>query len=164
VGFAAQFALAAVQEYRPRAAKYVVVALGALVALNAWEVVRERPLVYVEGTKNMEAHRPYQMEIPPVLRALLAERPGAAILMETSVDPEIVARTGIPLRQTINEADLQIWDTALKAPAAHAALVLAFDGDAVDDAVKAHPEGLKAVQRFTAKGQPSGTLYVSDTP
>jgi len=164
VGFAAQFALAAVQEYRPRAAKYVVAALGALVALNAWEVVRERPLVYVEGTKNMEAHRPYQMEIPPVLRALLAERPGAAILMETSVDPEIVARTGIPLRQTINEADLQIWDTALKAPAAHAALVLAFDGDAVDDAVKAHPEGLKAVQRFTAKGQPSGTLYVSDTP
>jgi hypothetical protein len=41
---------------------------------------------------------------------------------------------------------------------------LAFDGDAVDSAVKKHPEGLTAVQHFTAKSQPSGTLYLSDTP
>ena len=113
-----------------------------VVALNAWQMVRERPLVYVEGTKNIEAHRPYEIEIPPVLRALLAVRPGAAILMETSVDPEIVALTGIPLRQTINEATWESGDAALNAPAAHAAIVLAFDGDPVDLAVKAHPEGL----------------------
>jgi hypothetical protein len=31
----------------------------------------------------------------------------------------------------------------------------------VDRAVKAHPEGLTVVARFTAKGQPSGTLYTS---
>jgi hypothetical protein len=79
------------------------------------------------------------------------------------VDPEILALTGIPLRQTINEADLAIWDEALAAPAAHAAIVLAFDGDAVDGAVKAHPEGLVAVEHFAAKGLPSGTLYVSNT-
>ena len=83
--------------------------------------------------------------------------------METSVDPEIVALTGIPLRQTINEADLAIWDAALKAPAQHAAIVLAFDGDAVDRAVKVHPEGLRSIGRFAAKGQPSGMLYVSDS-
>ena len=94
--------------------------------------------------------------------ALLARQPNATILMETSVDPQIVALTGIPLRQTINEADLSIWDEALRAPAHHAAIVLAFDGDAVDRAVKAHPEGLTAIEHFTAKGQPSGTLYVSN--
>ena len=127
-------------------------------------MLRERPLTYVEGLKNIEAHRPYQAEIPPVLRSLLVHRPGATFLMETSVDPQIVALTGIPLRQTINEADLEIWDAALKTPARHAAIVLAFDGDAVDSAVKKHPEGLTVVQQFTAKGQPSGTLYVSDTP
>jgi len=162
-GFAAQFAIAAVREFKPRLAKYAAGVLFAMVALNAWKVVRERPLVYVEGTKNIAAHRPYEVEIPPVLRALLAERPGAAILMETSVDPEIVALTGIPLRQTINEADQEIWEAALKAPAEHAAIVLAFDGDAVDRAVKAHPEGLRAVGRFTAKGLPQGAIYVSDT-
>jgi hypothetical protein len=98
------------------------------------------------------------------LRALLAERPGSEILMITSVDPEIVALTGIPLRQTINESDLEIYRAALAAPAAHAAIVLAFDGDEVDRAVRAHPAALTALRRFTAPGQPSGTLYVSGTP
>ena len=162
VGFAASFVFGAVREFKPQWTKFAVGMLFALVALNAWRVLREHPLAYVEGTKNIEAHRPYQIAIPPILRALLAERPGATILMETSVDPEIIALTGIPLRQTINEADLDIWDTALKAPATNAAIVLAFDGDAVDRAVREHPEGLTAVNHLTAKGQPSGTLYVAD--
>ena len=163
VGFVASLVIGAVRDFKPQWAKYAAGVLFALVVLNAWQVLRERPLAYVEGTKNIEAHRPYQNAIPPALRAQLALRPGATILMETSVDPEIVALTGIPLRKTINEADLAVWDTALKAPAQHAAIVLAFDGDAVDRAVKAHPEGLKAIARFTAQGQPSGTLYVSDS-
>jgi hypothetical protein len=163
VGFAASIVIGAVRDFKPQWAKYAAAGLFALVALNAWQIVREHPLAYVESLRNIEAHRPYQTEISPVLRAVLAQRPGATILMETSVDPEIVALTGIPLRQTINEADLAIWDAALKAPARHAAIVLAFDGDAVDRAVKQHPEGLTAVHRFTAKGQPSGTLYISET-
>ncbi len=164
VGFVASFLIGTVREFKPAWASYAASALFLLVALNAWQLVRQRPLVYVEGTKNIAAHRPYQLAIPPVLRAQLAIRPGATVLMETSVDPEIVALTGIPLRQTINEADLDLWTQALKAPAAHTAIVLAFDGDAVDCAVKAHPEGLTTIARFTAKGQPSGTMYVSDAP
>ncbi len=164
LGFAAQFAIAAVREFKPRWTNYAAGVLFALLALNAGQMARERPLVYVEGTKNLQAHRPYQVQIPPVLRALLAERPGSEILMITSVDPEIVALTRIPLRQTINESDLEIYRAALAAPAAHAAIVLAFDGDEVDRAVRAHPAGLTALRRFTAPGQPSGTLYVSGTP
>jgi hypothetical protein len=124
-------------------------------------MVRERPLVYVEGTKNLASRRDFEREIPPALRALLAERPGATVLMGTSVYPSLVALTGIPFRQTINESDLWIYQDALTAPAAHAAIVLAFDGDEIDQAVKAHPEGLTAVRRFTQAGQAPGTLYVS---
>jgi hypothetical protein len=164
LGFVASVVVGAVRDFKPQWEKFAAAALIALAALNAWKVLREHPLAYVEGLKNIEAHHPYQVEIPPVLRSLLVQRPGATVLMETSVDPEIVALTGIPLRQTINEADLDTWDTALKAPAQHAAIVLAFDGDAVDLAVKKHPDWLTVVQHFTAKGQPSGTLYVSDTP
>jgi hypothetical protein len=104
------------------------------------------------------------MEIPPALRALLAAKPGSVILMDTSVYPGLVSFTGIPLRQTINESDLGIYRAALTAPATHAAIVLAFDGDEIDRAVRAHPAGLRALQRFTAQGQPSATLYVSDAP
>jgi hypothetical protein len=125
--------------------------------------VRERPLTYVEGIKNIEARRNLEIEIPPVLRLLLAERPGGVVLMDTSVFPNLVAFTGIPLRQTINESDLTIYSDALAAPATHAAIVLAFDGDEIDRAVKAHPEGLTALRRFKTDGQPAGTIYLSDS-
>jgi len=168
LGFAAQFVLAAVNEFKPREinpwwVRYVAGALFTLVALNTAQMLRERPQVYVEGTKMIEARRPYDEQIPPALRALLAERPRGVVLMDTSVFPEIVAFTGIPLRQTINESDLEIYHAALAAPAAHAAIVLAFDGDEIDRAVKAHPQGLTAVRRFSTAGKPAGTIYTSDT-
>ena len=163
LGFVAQFVIAAVREFKPDWAKYAAGVMMALAALNAGKMLRERPLVYVESTKNIEARRPYEIEIPQALRSLLAQRPGSVILMDTSVYPEIVALTGIPLRQTINESDLDVYRDALEAPAAHAAIVLAFDGDEVDRAVKAHREGLTALVIFTASGQPPGTIYLSDT-
>ena len=169
LGFVAQFCVAAIREFKPREngfrwVTFATAAILVLVALNAARMIRERPLVFVEGTKNMQAHRPYQTEIPPVLRSLLAAHPGAVLLMDTSVDPEIVALTGIPLRQTINEADRQIFTDALAAPASHAAFVLALDGDEIDRAVHANPAGLTVYRCFTAPGQPTATLYVSDTP
>ena len=164
LGFAASFLIGAVREFKPGWAKYAAGLLIALAALNTLRILRERPLVYVESTKNIDARRPYDLAIPPALRSLLAERPGATILMNTSEYPELVTMTGIPLRQTINESDLEIYQNALAAPAASAPIVLTFDGDEIDRAVKAHPEGLRAIEHFSAKWQPSATLYVSDSP
>jgi hypothetical protein len=163
LGFAAQYAIGAVRNVKPHWASYVAATLFALVVLNAWKMVRERPLVYVEGTKNIEARRGYDLEIPPALRGLLNDRPGGEVLMVTSVYPEIIAFTGIPLRQTINESDKEFYQAALAAPAANAAIVLAFDGDDVDRAVKAHPEGLTEMFRFESSSQRPGTIYVSTT-
>jgi hypothetical protein len=163
LGFVAQFFLGAVREFKPRWTPLATIAPAALIAWNAWALIGDRPLVYVEGTKNIAARLPYDENIPHEMRRLVAEHPGGAVLMNTSVYPELVAFTGIPLRQTINESDQYIYRDALAAPAASAAIVLAFDGDEIDRAVKAHPEGLTEVARYTASGEPSGTLYVSDT-
>ncbi len=163
VGFAAGFLLAAVREFMPKAGPVLVGLMMAIVAVNTAEMLRERPLVYVEGTKNLESRQAFVVEIPPVMRALLACRPGGEVLMNTSVYPQIVAFSGIPLRQTINEGDQLLYTNALAAPAEHAAVVLAFAGDQIDSAVKAHPAGLREVGRFAAPGQPPATLYVSDT-
>jgi len=164
LAFTAQFAIAVVREFKTGWVKYAVAAFQSLLFLNAWVVVREHPLTYIEGTKNIESRRPLEIQIPPVLRALLASRPGAAVLMKTSVYPQIVANTGIPLRQTINESDREYYFEALAAPAAHAAIILAFDGDDVDRAVQDHPSGLTKIGRYSAPGLPPGTVYVSDTP
>jgi hypothetical protein len=48
-------------------------------------------------------------------------------------------------------ATSEFYRDALAAPAAHAAIVLAFDGDEIDQAVKAHPEGLTAYRRFSPR-------------
>lgn len=166
LGFAAQLFLSAVREFKPQAkwASSAAAILFVLIGLNAFAMVREHPPIYVEGQRIIAAHRPYELEIPPVLRALLAQRPGGVVLMITSTDPQIVALTGIPLRQTINESDLEIYRDALAAPAAHASFVLAFDGDEIDSAIHAHPSGLTLYRRFSAPGQPAAALYVSGTP
>ena len=164
LGFAASIVLGLAHEFKPGFARYLSIVLFLLIGLNVGWMLREGPPVYVEGTKNIEARRSYEIEIPAALREQLASRPGGIVLMDTSVYPQIVAFTGIPLRQTINESDKEFYRDAVAAPSQHAALVLAFDGDEVDRAVHAHPEGLREVRRFTAPGQPAGTLYVPVTP
>ncbi len=163
LGFVAHFFLVGIREFKPQWVNYASALLVALAVWNAWKVTAEKPLTYIEGTKNIEARRPLEQQIPPVLRSLLATRPGGLVLMKTSVYPNLVAFTGIPLRQTLNEGDADFYSAALAAPATHAAIIVAFDGDEIDQAVNAHPTGLKAIGRYSAPGQPTGTVYVSDT-
>jgi hypothetical protein len=166
LAFAAQFVLGLVREFKPSTAGLrwrtaAIAFLAALIGFNFAQMLGQHPLVYVEGTKNLAARHLYDVAIPPVLRSLLAMRPGGIVLMNTSIYPELVSLTGIPLRQTLNESDKQYFTAALADPATHAAIILAFDGDQVDRAVKAHPQGLALIGHFFAKGQPSATIYVS---
>ncbi|MGB6829756.1 MAG: hypothetical protein WBE41_17035, partial [Terracidiphilus sp.] len=163
LGFLAEFAIGAVREFKPSWVRATVATFAGLIVLNSIDLIQRGPLVYVESTKNVEARRPFDENIPPVMRQLLSRRPGAPVLMNSSVYPELIAFSGIPLAQTINESDQYVYRDALAAPAEHAAIVVAFDGDEIDRAVKAHPEGLIEVAHFTAKGQAAGTIYVSGT-
>jgi hypothetical protein len=135
--------------------------LFALAGLNVFALLRGHPIVYVESTKNADARQPYDYAIPPALKSLLALDPRVPVLMNTSLYPEIVAFTGIPLRQTINESDLEIYRSALASPARHAAIIVTFDGDEIDTAVKAHLADLTLMNSFSAQGQPSAAIYVS---
>jgi len=166
LGFAAEFVTRALGLLKaPRLALALTVlvttALFILVGVNFAQLLRHRPIVYVEGTKNLDARLHYDQAIPPFLQDLLTFLPRTPILMDTSAYPELVSLTGIPLRQTINESDLEIFRTALAAPARHAAIVVAFDGDDIDRAVKLNPSGLDVAAQFTAQGQPTATIYVS---
>jgi hypothetical protein len=166
LGFAAQLIAGALARIKvpslpPLLPKLAFTVLFALAGLNVFALLRSAPIVYVEGTKNADARQPYDDAIPPALKSLLILDPRAPVLMNTSLYPEIVAFTGIPLRQTINESDLEIYRSALAAPASHAAIIVAFDGDEVDKAVKAHLADFTLMGRFTAKDQPSAAIYAS---
>jgi hypothetical protein len=166
IGFAAQLIARALRRIKlPNSAftlpKLAFVLLFALAGLNVFALLRSHPIVYVEGAKNAHARQPYDNSIPPALQSLLSLDPHATVLMNTSIYPEIVAFTGIPLRQTINEGDLGIYRSALDDPAAHAAIVVAFDGDEIDTAVKAHRADFTLIASFAAKNQPSAAIYAS---
>ncbi len=166
VGFAARFAIAPLGRWQGRRfaqflPEIAFALLFLLAGVNVWSLLRQEPIVYAESTYNLEARLPYDEAIPQLLRDMLRTDPRGTVLMNTSMYPEIVAFTGIPLRQTINESDLEIWRAALLEPASHAAIVVAFDGDEVDRAVKAHPQGLAVAGRFSADKQPSATVYYS---
>ena len=76
LGFGAQFVIAVFREFKRNLVPIAATAIYAVVAVNAWAVLRDHPLTYIEGTKNIESRRAFEVEIPPVLRSLLATRPG----------------------------------------------------------------------------------------
>jgi hypothetical protein len=167
LGFAAQFVLAAVNEFKPREQPSLAPrrarTLFACVALNAGKMLRERPLVYVEGTKNIDARRPTMSRF---LRRCArcspsAGRRGADGHVGLSGDRRLHRDSAAPDHQRERSGDLS--RRAGRARRARG-IVLAFDGDEIDRAVKAHPEGLTAVRRFSTPGKPAGTIYVSGTP
>ncbi len=145
----------------PLASAVAFIAFFALAAMNVVQLVRAGPLVYLESEINLDTRLSYDEKIPPVLEDLLSLFPRAPVLMNTSAYPELVSLSGIPLRQTINESDLQIFRAALASPASSAAVIVAFEGDDVDRAVSAHPQDLAVAARFTANSQPPATIYFS---
>lgn len=163
VGFAANFILAGFKEFNPRAARPAVALMLAAVGVNVLLMLHLGPPVYIEGTKNAIARRPYEGVLAKALREQLGLRPDAVVLTKTSVYPQVVALSGIALRQTINESDKEYYQAALQAPAEHATIVLAQAGDPIEKAVHDHPAGLTEVGHFVAQDQPSITIYVSDT-
>jgi hypothetical protein len=117
------------------------------------------PLVLKEALVNATTRVPFERDVALVLEEL---PPGAPILMQESDHIGALQDAGIPLRQTINETDLDSWRAALGDPADHAAYAIAFDGDAVAKAVAAHPRGLQELSILCGTGQGCARVYQSE--
>jgi hypothetical protein len=165
--FAVDALLAWTQRRRPKYRPIVIAASFLLLAANVAEMLREKPLTYVEAKKNTAARGYYNVKLADALRQLHALDPRGVVLMNTSTFPSVVPNAGLTYRQTINESDKEFYWAALGAPAAHASIVLAFAGDDIDKAVKAHPEHLRVYRSFhspyTGWDQADVTVYVTDT-
>jgi hypothetical protein len=72
-----------------------------------------------------------------------------------------VQRAGIPFRNTINEGNYRMWQSALMNPAYAADYVIAAKGDPVATAIGANSAGLEAVAEIDSPGQPPTVVYRS---
>ncbi len=152
-------ALAGVEAKWPAVRRYMQPVAVVLIALNAGLMFYAKPLVLQEALANSKTRIPFESALATDLELL---PPGAVILMYNSDHVGALQQAGIPLKQTVNEFDRDSWVAALAAPAEHAGYVIAIDGDAVSEAVKAHPEGLQETTILCATGQPCARLYQSE--
>jgi hypothetical protein len=145
----------------PRNRRTLAAALACFVLANTAQMIAQRPLVYLEATRNFAARGDYTQSLAAAVARLHTLDPDGLLLTDTSTFPTLVPLAGMTYRQTLNESDKQYFRSALDAPATKAAMVLAFDDDEVASAVRTHPENLRLVARFHAPGQPDASLYVS---
>ncbi len=151
----------------PRTRANIAALLFAALLANSIQMIQERPLTYIEGKKNTESRTFYNQALTQTLTRLHALDPSAIVLMNTSTFPSVIPEAGMTYRQTLNESDKQFYQAALQAPAQQASIIIAFAGEEIDQAAKAHPEHLRLYQRlhspFKGWDQPDATVYVSDT-
>ena len=143
---------------KPLAGRLLQPVVLLLIVLNTIGMMYQVPLVLKEAQVNSVTRVAFEKALAQILDGL---PPGSPILMYNSNFVGALQDAGIPLRQTVNEEDRDSWQAALKAPAQHAAFVIAIAGDAVSKAVEEHPEGLTEMTILCTTGQPCARVYQS---
>jgi hypothetical protein len=144
---------------QPLAARLMQPLVLLLIAGNAIAMMYRVPLVLKEAMVNSTTRVAFEEGLARELRSFPA---GVPILMYNSDHVGALQQAGIPLRRTLSESDYDSWKAALASPAAHAAYVIAIDGDPVTAAVKEHPEGLTELTVLCTTGQSCARVYRSD--
>ncbi len=130
-----------------------------LIALNLVWMVYLTPLVLKEGMVNSRDRLALEV---PMAEQLAMVSPGLPVLIENSHFVGALQLAGIPLVQTIGPSDYVRWQAAMADPAKTAAYVFGTDGDDVEKAAKAHPEGLTSISITCTTHQPCLHVYRSD--
>ena len=116
------------------------------------------PLVLKEAMVNSTTRVALEKQIAFVLNSLPADEP---VMMMLATHVGAVQISGRTLVSIVSENDYGTFEKALQDPAANAAFVIAMDDDAVAQAVKAHPQGLKEIYVMCTSGQPCAKVYQS---
>ena len=152
------FAVLAAIKVRPQWSRPILgFALALIVAGNAF-LLHATPLVLQEAKANAATRIPFEQALA---NKLIVFPPQATLLMYTSAHIGALQQIGFSLRRTINEGDYDLWQQALKDPAAAADFIVAIDGDPVAEAVRKHPQNLEAMFVICSTGQPCARLYRS---
>jgi hypothetical protein len=146
-------------------ARTAVAILGvALVAASYGGVWHAQPACFREAWVNSRTRLQLERTLADQLTNLPAQ---ATLLMYLGEHVGALQDAGIPLKRTINEGNHRVWkqpsdpqglwEQALANPAKFADFVVAFEGDAVWQAVEAR--GLPAVAIIAVNGQQKATIF-----
>ena len=119
-----------------------------------------------------EAQRNWRIRSPlnsAVLRIVTRLPQNSRFLMDLGEHVGVMEQAGIPLRQVVNNENHRpwkrpsdpegLWERALADPSRYVDFVIAFDGDAVDQA--ANLSHLTVLAEMHATGQPRARIYAT---
>lgn len=132
-----------------------ILSLAAFSYIQSW---RNSPVCLREVRANGSA----RMELERSLAKLVTTLPlQSTILTYMGTHGGAFELAGVPLRNTINEGNLFLWDVALAQPATVVDYVIATDGDPVQTAVRNYSNGLIEIASVKVTGQPRTVIYKS---
>ena len=139
-----------------------------IVALSYGFVWRSQPLCYTEARVNSRTKLALESSVSKVVSALPHD---STYLMYLGDHVGVFQQAGIALRQVINEGNHRpwkkpadpegLWERALADPARHADFVIAYEGDAVDQAIA--KSELTLLTEIHTSGQPRARIYAART-
>ena len=146
-----------------RAGPFVVLATLVLSYFSVW---RTQPLSFKEAWVNSRTKLALESSIAQTIASLSSH---TVYLMYIGDHVGALQQAGIPLRQVINEGNHRpwkkpndpdgLWEKALANPSAHVDVVIACDGDAVDQQV--NRSSLVLVKEIHTLGQPRARVYLA---
>jgi hypothetical protein len=144
-------------------------AAGMIFVAASYGLIWSAPVCLGEATVNSRTRIAVERELADFLKALPND---STLLMYLGEHVGALQQAGIPLRRTINEGnhrtwkqpvDLDgLWERALAKPSQYAEFVIAFEGDAVSNAVQ--KQNLMPLAVIHASGQPKATIYRTRAP
>jgi hypothetical protein len=123
--------------------------------LTAWRAV---PVCLRETRANGGARMLYETKLAEAMKAFPS---GSTYLLYAGDHSGAVQRAGIPFRNTINEGNYRMWQSALLNPAYAADYLIAAKGDPVAKAIEINSSGLQAIAEINSPGQPPTVVYRS---
>ncbi|MBI3475784.1 MAG: hypothetical protein HY010_08630 [Acidobacteria bacterium] len=135
-----------------------------ILALSYFSVWHTQPLCFTEAWVNSRTKLALESSVSRSIAMLPRD---ARYLMYIGDHVGAFQQAGVPLRQVINEGNHRpwkrpsdpdgLWELALADPSRHVDFVIAYEGDAVDQAV--NRAGLTLYKEIHASGQPSARIY-----
>jgi hypothetical protein len=154
------------KSYRPgdRIRMGGALAVAGVVVAGYGSIWQATPICYREAAINMRRHLSLDQQLANWLKGL---PPDSTLLMYLGEHVGAVQQAGISLKRVINEGNHRVWkqpsdpeglwERALANPGALADYVVAFEGDAVWQAVQGRQ--LKELVEVKVTGQPRAVLY-----
>lgn len=167
--FAAALAILAHQavrheNWKPRLRLLCVLALFGLVFISYASIWHAGPISLNEAQVNMRSRKQFETQLAGWLQQLPSD---STLLMYTGDHVGALEQAGIPLNRVINEGNHRtwkqpadpngLWEHALADPARYADYVVAFEGDAVWQAV--HERHLAELVEIHVTGQARAIVY-----